>query len=108
MSSAIQIVTTTEKRADAETIARTLVDRRLAACVQISSVDSVYRWQGRIESSGEFKCSIKTTSDLFERVEAAIREIHPYEVPEILALPISNGNQAYLDWLKQETSEAEG
>ncbi|MGH7757607.1 MAG: divalent-cation tolerance protein CutA, partial [Vulcanimicrobiaceae bacterium] len=78
----VQIVTTTATREDAERIARALVERRLAACVQIDGpIVSHYRWQGAVEAGSEWRCAIKTRAALFDTVAAAIRELHPYEVP---------------------------
>ena len=100
----VQVVTTTARRGEAETIAKALVGRRLAACVQIGGpITSIYRWKGSVEASEEWTCTAKTRQDLFSKVEAAIRELHPYETPEIIAVPIVTGHQAYLDWIEQET-----
>ena len=104
MSAYIQVLTTTARREEAERIARALVEARLAACVQIvGPVTSTYRWQGKIETDDEWQCWSKTRGDLFARVEEAIRRIHPYEVPEILAIPVVAGSAAYLAWLEAET-----
>ncbi|OHB80266.1 MAG: hypothetical protein A2W31_16005 [Planctomycetes bacterium RBG_16_64_10] len=101
MSDPIHIVTTTEHRSDAERIARVLIQRRLAACVQISGpITSIYRWQGAVETNQEWRCVAKTDRSKYQQSEQAIRELHPYEVPEIVALPIVAGSQAYLDWLQ--------
>lgn len=101
----IQVITTTASSADARRIAGALVERRLAACVQIvGPIQSIYRWEGKMETSEEFQCWIKTRAAHYDRVEQAIRELHSYEVPEILAVPVVNGGQAYLDWLRQETA----
>jgi len=103
MPDPIQVVTTTASREDAERIARELIDERLAACVQVAGpITSTYRWQGAIESSREWLCLIKSRQDLYAELEAAIRRLHPYEVPEILALPVVAGNPAYLAWLDAE------
>jgi periplasmic divalent cation tolerance protein len=100
METFIQVLTTTDKREDAERIARSLVERRLAACVQIlGPMTSIYRWQGRIETAGEWLCLIKSREGLYGAIEEAIRTLHPYETPEIIALTISAGSRAYLDWL---------
>jgi len=89
----------------AERIARALVERRLTACVNIlSACQSIYRWQGKIETACEVPLLIKTRTERYAAVEAAIRELHPYEVPEIIALPVSAGLPAYLDWVCQETA----
>ena len=85
-------------------IGAALVEKRLAACVQIvGPIESVYRWQGKIETAAEWQCWIKTRRQLFEQIELAIRELHSYEVPEILAVPIAQGSAAYLSWLGEET-----
>jgi periplasmic divalent cation tolerance protein len=100
MNQFIQVLTTTETQEEAEKIAQTLVERRLAACVQIAGpITSIYRWKGKIERAQEFQCWIKTRDDLYPKVEAAVRQLHAYEVPEILALPILDGGQDYLSWI---------
>jgi len=105
MSTHIQVLTTTARREEAERIARELVELRLAACVQIAGpITSIYHWQGKIETGEEWQCLAKTRSDLFARVEEAIRRIHPYEVPEILAIPVVAGSASYLTWLDAETT----
>ncbi|MBW3598381.1 MAG: divalent-cation tolerance protein CutA [Planctomycetes bacterium] len=105
MTDAIQIVTTTAGKADAEKIARLLVERRLAACVQVGGpIVSCYRWNEQIETSEEWTCTIKTRQELFDRAAAAIREAHPYETPEILATPIIAGDADYLRWMSEETT----
>ena len=103
MSDYIQVVTTTERKEDAERIARALVEARLAACVQVlGPITSTYRWKGAIETSREWQCVAKSRLDLYARLEETIRGAHPYEVPEILALPITAGSQGYLEWLDGE------
>ncbi|HQL00458.1 MAG TPA: divalent-cation tolerance protein CutA [Smithellaceae bacterium] len=98
----IQVMTTTETRQQAQAIARRLVEDKLAACVQISqAIESTYLWQGRIECSQEVLCAIKTREDLFPQVEAVIKKMHPYETPEIIALPIAKGSKDYLQWLDE-------
>lgn len=105
MPEAIQVMTTTDKEADAEKIAQALVEQRLAACVQIlGPIRSTYRWQGKIESAHEWLCLVKTRRDLYPQVEQAIKAIHPYETPEILALPVIAGNPDYLQWLDDSTT----
>ncbi len=102
----IQVLTTTARRDEAERIASELVDSGLAACVQIvGPITSTYRWRGKIERQEEWQCWAKTRGELFDRVEAAIRRIHPYEVPEIIAVPIVAGSAGYLSWLDAETTE---
>jgi len=104
MSDAIQISTTTGDRATAERIAAELVDRRLAACVQIGGpISSTYHWKEKIETTEEWICTIKTLAENFSAIEEAICKLHPYDVPEILAVPIIAGSAAYLEWLRSET-----
>ena len=103
MSDVIQVMTTTASKEDANRIATTLVDRHLAACAQIGGpVESVYRWQGKVERSTEWVCLVKTRRELYALVEAAIQQLHPYEVPEILALPVVAAHRAYLEWLEAQ------
>jgi len=103
MTDYLQVITTTEKTEDAEAIARQLVERRLAACVQIvGPITSVYRWQGEVETAREWQVIAKTRRELFSAVEQAIAEAHPYDVPEILAVPVTDGSEAYLKWLDGE------
>ena len=107
MSDYIQVITTTEHKADAETIARLLVEERLAACVQIvGPISSTYRWQGKIETAEEWQCWAKTRRELYEQIEQAIRRLHPYDEPEILAVGILAGSASYLAWLDGEVSSA--
>jgi len=103
MTDYIQVVTTTARREEAEAIARALVEERLAACVQIlGPITSTYRWKGAIETSEEWQCWAKTHRDLYEKIEQAIRRLHSYEVPEIIAVPILAGSESYLTWLDEE------
>jgi len=100
----IQVSTTVAKAADARAIARALVTRRLAACVQVSGpITSTYWWRGNIETAREWLCVAKTRRSLYAKVEAAIKELHPYEVPEIVATPITAASAEYLAWLDAET-----
>ena len=99
----IQVITTVEKEEQAKSIARTLVEKRLAGCVQIvGPATSIYRWESKIETAGEWLCIIKSKRSLYEELEQAIRDMHPYRVPEILATPVVAGSRAYLEWLDGE------
>lgn len=90
------------------TLARTLVEERLAACVNIvPQVRSIYRWQGTIEDEPELLCLIKTTPARFADVERRVTELHPYEVPEIIALPVIAGNDPYLRWVGEQVQPSE-
>lgn len=87
-------------RAHAEKLARALVEERLAACVNLlGGVRSIYRWQGAVEEAEEVACLIKTTRDRFEALRARVVELHPYEVPEVIALEVALGHAPYLEWL---------
>ncbi len=104
MKSFIQITTATETKEQAQKIARHLVEKKLAACVQISGpIESTYHWKGKVETASEWLCLIKTRESLFKKVEAAIKKLHPYETPEIIAVPIIKGSKEYLKWLDAET-----
>jgi periplasmic divalent cation tolerance protein len=100
MSDAIVVHTTIGSKIEASELAETLVARGLAACVQIvGPISSVYRWQDAIERSEEWLCLIKTQRAAYPQLEAALRECHPYDVPEIVAVPIEAGSAEYLKWL---------
>lgn len=102
MTDFIQVLTTLEKKDDAEKIARALVEKRIAACVQIiGPLTSFFQWQGKLDSAQEYLCVIKSRNDLFQEMETIIKSMHPYEVPEILATPITKGNKDYLSWLAE-------
>jgi len=96
----VLVLTTAPPDDTGETLARALVERRLAACVnRIPGIRSIYRWKERVESEEEELLIVKTSPLLLDRLEETIREIHPYEVPEMLVLPASGGFPPYLDWL---------
>jgi periplasmic divalent cation tolerance protein len=102
MTDARIILTTTGSREEAEKIANALVQRELAACVNIvGPITSIYRWKGAVESSEEFLLLIKTTEDAFSPVRDAVRELHSYELPEFVELGISRGEGKYLAWLEK-------
>jgi len=90
----IQVVTTTEKKEDAEKIAKTILEKRLAGCVQIvGPILSTYWWKDALETVEEWQCLMKTRKDLYGAVEKAVKAIHPYETPEIIAIPIATGSK---------------
>jgi len=93
------IITTTADKNTAKTIAKVLIEKRLAACVQMFPIESMYPWKGNICDEIEIILFIKTNSYFFERVKKAIKEIHNYEVPEIIQIPITNGLPEYLKWI---------
>ncbi len=105
--SALLVITNLPDRAAAEKLADALVEKRLAACVNIlSPCRSVYRWQGAVQREEEHPVLIKTTREAYAALEAQIRALHPYELPEIIAVPIERGLPAYLDWVNAETAAA--
>jgi periplasmic divalent cation tolerance protein len=107
MDTVIQAMTTVDSEDRAAHIAMTLVERRLAACVQVvGPISSTYWWEGAIETAREWLCLIKTREELYSQLESAIREVHPYDVPEILAVPVVAGNPTYVEWLQQEAQPA--
>lgn len=102
---ALIVFTNLPDRASALELARTLVDRRLAACVNVlGEISSVYRWKGNIASETEVAVLIKTHGAVYEQLAAAIETLHPYELPEIIAVPVAGGLPAYLEWVTAETS----
>lgn len=101
---ALLVITNCPDEATADAIGRAVVDARLAACVNmLPAVRSIYRWQGAVESASEIPLLIKSTAANYPALEKAIAERHPYEVPEIIALPVAQGLPAYLNWLAAET-----
>ena len=96
----LQVQTTVPSEADGERIAAHLVDHRLAACVQVvGPIRSTYRWQGRVEEAEEWLLLAKTTAALYPTVASAIGALHPYDEPEVIALPVVAGSPGYLDWV---------
>lgn len=103
MEEYIQVFTTTEKKGDAENIAKVLVEKRLAGCIQIvGPIVSTYWWKDNVETAEEWLCFIKSKKTLYDELEKAIKGIHPYETPEIIAMPIVSGSKDYLGWLSNE------
>jgi periplasmic divalent cation tolerance protein len=102
-----QVTTTLPDREAANRLGRRLVEERLAACAQVvGPVSSVFWWQGEVESAGEWYCHLKTTASRVEDLMARIRELHPYETPEILAVPVAEGDEAYLRWIADSVADA--
>src|SRR5689334_20048332 len=104
MDEVIIVLTNLPDREAARKLAHELVARRLAACVNVlAECTSVYRWKGKIENASEVPVLIKTRADRYGEVEAAIRELHPYELPEVVAVPVVRGLGEYLDWVAGES-----
>ncbi|WP_420474779.1 divalent-cation tolerance protein CutA [Noviherbaspirillum sp. ST9] len=106
MQDVLLVLTNVPDEVTAHTIARGVVADRLAACVNVlPAVRSVYQWEGKIEEAVEVTLLIKSTQDRYAALEAAIRKAHPYDVPEIIAMPVSAGLPAYLNWVVSETKK---
>lgn len=100
----MQVVVTAETREEAERLARSAVERRLAACAQVvGPISSTYWWNGAVETAAEWQLLLKTTAARFEELRAHLEAEHAYETPEIIATPIVAGSPAYLDWVNRET-----
>ena len=96
------VLVTAGSKTEAEAIAKGLVEAKLAACVSLTPIHSVYTWKGEVCSDDEWQLTIKTDLGQFEALEAKVRELHSYEVPEIIALPIAAGSPAYLQWISEQ------
>jgi periplasmic divalent cation tolerance protein len=106
VSEYVQVLTAAGSEEEAERISLALVERRLAACVQVEGpVASRYRWQGEIETAREWRCTIKTAVGRCDEVEATIRELHSYDEPEIIAVPIVAGSRGYLRWIDESLGD---
>lgn len=106
MTDSIVILVTAGSEAEAEKIARALVEEQLAACVNIlSPIRSIYRWQGQVADDREWLLLIKTRAERFAAVESRVKALHSYQVPEVIALPIVAGTEGYLRWLRESVSE---
>ena len=103
--SAVLILSTAPTREEATRIAEVLVAEKLAACVQLSAIDSWYRWEGKVEQAGEIRLQVKPTEALADRVEQRIAALHSYAVPELIRVAVSGGSAAYLDWVKTSTAQ---
>ena len=105
MSKARIVMSTAGSQEEARKIAHALVERRLAACVNIvPQIESIYRWQQKIETATEWLLLIKTQAESFERIRAAIKELHSYELPECVMLDVAAGSQEYLAWIAENTT----
>jgi periplasmic divalent cation tolerance protein len=102
----VLFVTTTADRGVADRIARGAIERRLGACARIVPADSVYRWRGEICASAEFVVEIKTSRARLSALENMVLELHDYDLPEIVVVPVVAGSAAYLDWLSDELADA--
>ena len=98
------VLTTAGTRHEAEAIAEVLLERRLAACVQLVTIDSAYRWEGEVVRDAEVLLLIKTRADRYDEIESTIVEVHSYDTPEVVLLPVSAGLPAYLAWIDESTT----
>lgn len=104
MQQALLVLTNVPDEATARTIAHLLIEQGLAACVNmLPAVQSVYQWQGKLEQASEVVLLVKTTQARYTELEAAIKSVHPYQIPEIIAVPVVAGLPAYLGWIAAET-----
>lgn len=105
MAECLLVTTTVDNREIAEQLAAALVDRRLAACAQVSGpVASTYRWRGTVEHASEWLCQLKTTRARLPALEAALDTLHPYDLPELTVVPLG-GSTAYLAWIEEAVSD---
>jgi periplasmic divalent cation tolerance protein len=106
MINARLILTTAGSRDEAKKIAHALVDRRLAACVNIvPGIESIYRWQGKVEETSEWLLLIKTKAEMFDQVREAIQQLHSYDLPECIMVDVTGGSSPYLDWISESVTE---
>ena len=109
MADCFQVTTTLPNEASAQQVATQLVEERLAACAQVMGpVSSTYRWKGSIEQATEWCCNLKTTRARLAALTKRIGELHPYELPEIVAITIQDGDAAYLQWIEAEVESLSG
>ena len=99
MSAFLLVVTTVDSRDEADRLARALVEQRLAACAQISAIDSYYTWQGEVRHEGEFRILFKVAASAYDDAERAIRALHSYELPALHAIPVERAYAPYVDWV---------
>lgn len=105
MKKFIVVTTTFSEQKDAHNFADIILKERLASCIQITAIESIYWWKNSLEKANEFLCIIKTKKSLYKKLEKRIKEIHSYEVPEIVAIDIKNGSKDYLNWIEKETKK---
>ncbi len=100
----MRVETTVDTRDGAEHLARSVIEHRLAACAQVGGpITSYFRWEGRVQADEEWTVVIKTAADRLDELVAHLGAVHPYDVPEVVAVPVTGGNPAYLEWVRDET-----
>ncbi len=97
------ISTTTDSKENADAITQLLLEKKLIACVQSTTIQSAYRWQGKIIKSEEILLQMKTKKSLFEKIQTEIEQLHTYDIPEIIMVPLTGANVPYLQWIEEET-----
>ena len=108
MEDCIQVFITVPNEQDGKRLAQTLVEEGLAACIQVlGPMQSTFRWQGKVETATEYLCLIKTTTSAFSRLRDRVKALHPYEVPELIAVPITAGSEEYIAWLESSVGRPE-
>lgn len=101
----LQVVTTTDTREEADRLARSAVEHRLAACAQVvGPVTSTYWWEGAVQTAAEWQCVLKTTTARFDELRGHLEREHSYDTPEIVAVPVVGGSAGYLEWIERETA----
>ncbi len=109
MDEIVTVITTGDGRDLMEKLGTRMVEERLAACAQVEGpIRSIYRWKGKMERTDEWRCVLKTRGDLSEQLVAAVRAAHPYEVPEIIVIPVLSAHHPYARWIRHETGESRG
>ena len=104
--SQVILLTTFSTKEEAQTFAHALIDRRLAACIQIvGPIVSVFRWEDNIDTAEEYRCEVKTTSALATKIENALADLHPYDVPELVTVPIEHMSAAYENWFTTQVKD---
>lgn len=100
------ITTTTDSKENADAITHRLLEKKLVACVQSTTIQSAYHWEGKITESEEIRLEMKTKRSLFENIQTEIEHLHTYDVPEIIMVPMESANLHYLQWIEEETINA--
>lgn len=105
MSNIVELTTTVETREQAESLAKKVLELRLAACIQHTPIQSLYRWQGEVCESEEIRCTMKSSKQMQSKLVAAIQENHPYDVPEILVVEVADAGPDYKEWLLDQLAK---
>ena len=101
----VMVLSTIDSKSKAQNIAKVLVEQRLAACVQIEQIESIYKWEGKITQEGEYLIRIKSTIDKYNQIESIIKDMHSYDIPQIIQIPITDGYNKYFEWIDKEVAK---